>query len=656
MQLWQQIWTIDIETFSPEDLKKAGIYKYAASPGFAILLFTVKVFNCLTLQSKIWCFDLASGDELPGWVLDGITDETILKRAHNAQFERVCIGSHMEITLDPVQWQCTMIKCAALGLPRGLDNAAVALQLPMEKDKRGRKWITLFCKPCKPTRKNGGRTRNLPEHFPEDWAGFKAYNINDVVVEDAIDEVLAFFEIPEKEQLLWQLDQRINDRGVRIHVPLVTSAVEMHTVYKNDLMEEARQLTWLTNPNSLTQLKSWLSAELDEEITKLDKDVLTSLLKSVDDKTVLRVLRIRQETNKSSISKYTAILRALLPDGYVRGLMQFYGANTGRWSSKLVQLQNLLRNTLKGLDLDLSRNLICTRNIQAIEDLYESLSFVLSQLIRTAIIPREGNVLVTSDFRQIESRVLAWAAEETWKLEAFAAGRDIYTEVGAKMFRMNPEDITEEWRQKSKIGELSCGFQGAQAAILRMWPKHLPMPSLQERQEIVNNWRNANRKIKQFWWDVQEAAITAVDTGEPQTVGPVKYYTRKGFLFCELPSGRSIVYCRPRIVDGMYGDALECYTIGKNFQWQAEQLYGGLLTENLVQGIARDILGEKMLVIDKKGYDICFHVHDENAVDTPRGNASWVAAEINRIMSMPIEWAKGLPLDTETHIFDYYKK
>jgi len=657
---YKDIITLDIETFSKTDLIKCGLYRYANDPSFEILLCAYHYASVGIVQQ----IDLTTGKNLSDQLVKDLQDPTILKRAHNAQFERVCIGVHLSVWLDPAQWQCTAVKCASLGLPRKLENAAFALNLEIKKDTRGKKYINLFTKPRKipkpPKRKivdaDYFRDRNFSRHYPEDWEGFKEYNRIDVKVEVAIDDALSFFDVPQKEHELWQLDQRINDRGVKVNRRMVNAAVEMHEDYKEKLFKECLEITGIESTNKLSQIKTWLSNELEEEITKLDKDVLPVLINSVEDPRVRRVLEIRQETNKSSIDKYKAMQRTMNSDDYVRGLLAFYAADTGRWASKLVQLQNLLRND-DGFDLARARRLIIDRNIDLIELLWGSPSYVFSQCVRTALIPETDHKLIASDFKQIESRVLAWVANEQWKIKAFADGIDIYTVGGSKMFRKPIEEIKGDWRQKAKIGELACGYQGSVGAVARMWPKYLPMPSLSERQAIVNSYRDANPNIYKTWYEVQEAALDAVrEPGKIFEAAKCAYFVKKDYLFCELPSGRPIVYYKPQIVDGMYGDALECYTIGKNYQYKRNSLYGGLLTENLVQGIARDLLGEKMVQIDKAGFQIVFHVHDEDVNQVHKNKADWAAKEINRIMSEPISWAKGLPLAAKTDILDFYKK
>jgi DNA polymerase len=643
---------IDLETFSEIDLKKAGLYRYAFDPSFEILLFAYRYNN-----GPVTVIDLASGEKIPASVLRDLTDPKVLKCAHNAQFERVCLGVMLGHDLDPREWRCTMVKCASMGLPMGLDHASAALRLTIGKDKEGKALISFFCKPCKPTKKNGFRTRNLPVHEPEKWRRFKSYNGQDVEVETAVDDRLSAFTIPDSEFELWYLDQRINDRGVHVDPDLVDAAVRLHTTNKDKLLTEAAEITGLFNPNALPQLKAWLSAALDEEINTLNKDDVKTLIGSVEDENVRRVLQIRQETSKSSIDKYTAMQRAVNFDERIRGLLQFYGALTGRWSGKLVQPHNLMRNNLKLLDA--ARELVLAEDIELIEIIFGSLSYVLSQLIRTAIVPKKGHKLIMSDFSSIESRVLAWVAGETWKIDAFRAGRKIYEEMGVRMFNITLKQAgQDEWRQKAKIGELACGYQGSVGAIARMWPKHLKLPPLDERKEIVGRWRNANRKIVKLWYDVQDAAINAVQTGRPYKAARCTFFTDKGFLFCRLPSGRCIAYCRPRIVEGRWGKpALVCHSIGKNYQWKENSLYGGLLVENLVQGIARDLLGVKMLDLYSMDFDICFHVHDEVVVDVPDDEETqWAIDLVQEIMSQPVAWASGLPLDAKTVSSPYYKK
>lgn len=653
----KRILSIDIETFSRTDLKKRGLYKYVEDVSFRILLFAFKynVSHKSYQAGKVYLIDLASGEKIPQCILDDIEDPEVLKKAFNAQFERVCIGRHMDVTLDPTQWTCTMIKAASLGLPMGLGNVAKALHLHVEKDKEGAALIRYFCIPCKPTKKNGMRTRNLPKHDPTKWIHFGRYCIGDVVVEDAIDAKLASFPVPATEALLWQMDQRINDRGVLMSPDLISSAVELHEVYKDKLMIEAGELTGLDNPNSLAQLKKWLTDELDEDINSLNKDDLTTMIRDVDDEDVRRVLWIRQETSKSSIKKYATMLSALNRDEFIRGVLQFYGAKTGRWSGKIIQPHNLKKNSMKHLDA--ARQLVLSKDIDMIEIMFGSLSYVLSQLIRTSFIAGPGHRLIMSDLASIESRVLAWCAGEEWKLEVFRTHGKIYEAMGSRMFNMVMEEIVGDWRDKAKVGELACGYQGGEGAIARMWPKHLPLPVLETRQEIVGRFRVANKKIKQLWYDVQNAAIDTVDTGISHSAGRCTFYMQKGVLLCKLPSGRSLAYFRPSLVEGMYGPQLQYYGVNpKTFQWGPRPAYGGLLVENMVQAIARDVLGEKMLKMESLGHDICFHVHDEVIIDAPLQGLQQRVKQVNRIMSENIDWAPGLPLAAKTMDSPYYKK
>lgn len=656
---WLRILSIDLETFSAEDLKKAGLYKYVSSPTFRILLFAYRYVyaNAKGFKSPVRIIDLAKGEKIPANILADLCNPLVLKKSFNAQFERVALSQYMYEQLDPAQWRCTMIKCASLGLPMSLGHAAVALGLPEEKNKDGKALINYFCKPCKPTKANGGRTVNQWSDNLEKWNKFKRYCIQDVVVEDAIDERLTFFDITEKEHTLWQLDQRINDHGVYVYPKLINQAIKLYDIFREDLFTEARELTGLDNPNSNAQLKKWLQDELPfEAITSLDKHHVSDLLKSCDDETIRRVLIIRQETSKSSIDKYTAMATAMNADFFIRGILQFYGARTGRWAGRIVQPQNLIRNSLKPDELDYARRLVLEGNIAMIELEFESLSFVLSQLIRTAFIPKDGCKLIVSDFKQIEARVLAWLAKEEWKLDVFRSGVDIYKVGGSRMFNMPQEAIVDDFRQRAKIAELACGYQGARGAIKRMWPKYLLLPSDEEIDQMVNLWRAANRRIKQLWYDVQAAAIQAIRTGKPCYIANCYFVMDKGTLFCHLPSGRSLAYLKPRLYENQWGkDGIMYYGINQTTrQWQAIQTYGGKLVENIVQAIARDLLGEKMLMLDKYGFPISFHVHDEVGINSNRWDVDKI--KVHKIMKHPIDWAQGLPLDASTDILNYYKK
>lgn len=646
----------DIETYCDLDLKKVGLYKYANHHSFRILMIAYK------WQGKMGFVDLARGQAVPQWFIDALSDPTIRKKAFNASFERTCYAAFFKVKLNPNQWVCTMVKAATMGLPMSLEHVAVALNLNIEKDKSGRGLITYFCKPCKPTKTNGGRIRNLPEHAPDKWLNFCRYCVKDVKVEVAVDERLAPFETLEKEHQLWQLDQRINDRGIELNPDLVESAIGLYEVYKEGLLNEAAEITGLDNPNSNAQLKRWLTEELPfENISSLDKDHVNILLKNVDQEHIRRVLQIRQETSKSSIDKYTAMRAAIMEDNRIRGMLQFYGARTGRWAGRIVQPHNLVRNS-DNFELDFARRMVVDKDLGLI-DLYFGecqLSFILSQLIRTAFIPREGYRLITSDFAQIEARVLAWLAGEDWKLEAFKAGVDIYKVTASQMFKMPVESISKgsTYRQQGKVADLACGYQGSVGAIARMWPKDLTLPGLDERKEIVGRWREANRRIVQMWWAVANAAVECVKTGRPQGVVGCLFYLKGGVLFCELPSGRSLAYPKPTLFSNQWGyDAIEYHGVNqKTRQWESISLYGGLLVENIVQAIARDLLADKMLLLDLRGYEICGHVHDEILIEAPINKVDELTLKVDKIMKMPIPWAKGLPIHAETNNLRYYKK
>lgn len=659
---WKRILSIDEETYSAEDLKKVGLYKYVASPTFRVLLFAYRYQRVDGFKEPVRIIDLAAGGKIPANVLADLEDPEVLKKSFNAQFERVTLSKHVGRTLDPAQWRCTMIKCASLGLPMSLEHAAVALGLDEQKNKDGKALITYFCKPCKPTKANGMRLRNLPHHAPEKWDKFKRYCIQDVIVEDKIDEKLTIFDIPDKEHRLWQLDQNINDHGVRVNPILIDQSIKLYHAYKEKLFEEVWGLTGgAIDPKktmSNAQLKKWLEEETFETVASLDKHHVADLLKSSDDKTVRRVLTIRQETSKSSIDKYAAMAGAMTVDEMIRGILQFYGARTGRWAGRIVQPQNMFRNTLKPKELDYARRLVLAGNIDMIELEFESLSFVLSQLIRTALVPGPGCKMIVSDFKAIEARVIAWLAGEEWKLDIFRGDGKIYEATGARMFGIDIRLITKDsdYRHRAKIAELACGFQGGVGAIKRMWPKYLDLPSDAVIKEMVERWRTANPRIKKLWYDVQEAAINAIKSGRPTYIANCRFEMYHDTLFCHLPSGRALAYLKPRIYQNQWGkDGIRYYGINQvTRQWQSIDTYGGKLLENIVQAIARDLLGEKMLLLHKYGHWIIFHVHDE--VDIESSNWEADARKISKIMKHPVGWATGLPLDASTDILDYYKK
>lgn len=641
---------IDIETYSSVNLADAGVYKYVESPDFQVLLFAY-AFN----DDPAQVVDLTDGRDLPDRVIDALLGG-VLKTAHNAAFERTCIAKLVGWELEPEEWECTMIKAGMLGLPFSLDAVSKALKLPQTKDALGKKLINYFCMPCKPTKANGGRTRNLPEHDPEKWAQFVEYCRQDVVVEQAIRQRIAFFQIPDQEKRLWQLDQQINDGGIGIDPRLVHHAIDFDQVYAERCVKEAETLTGLANPNSPAQLKAWLTEQTGEEVKSLTKDSVPTLLAATDNPDVRRLLALRQEMAKTSVKKYEAMAAAQCSDGRVRGLLQFYGANrTGRWAGRLVQVHNLTRNEMDGLDM--ARGVVYDGDLDLLEMLFGNVPYVLSQLIRTAFVPAPGHRFLVADFSAIEARVIAWLAGERWRLDVFNTHGKIYEASAAQMFKVPIDSITKgsDLRQKGKVSELALGYQGGPNALITMGA--LKMGILEEElPKLVKMWRNANKKIVEYWYTIQDAAIEAIDTGRPVTTPHgVRFLPENGILFIELPSGRRLSYFAPRLMDGKFGPQLQYMGVDQTKKtWGIQDTYGGKLVENIVQAVARDCLAESMLRLTAAGYKIVMHVHDEVVLEMPIGKGS--IEEVNAIMGRPIDWASGLPLKAESFETAYYKK
>lgn len=638
---------------------KSGVYKYSEAPDFEVLLFAYS-FN----GGDVRVVDVAS--EMHGELYDNmrkhLQDPGILKKAFNAAFERTCLAKYFGVTLDPAQWECTMVKASMLGLPLSLDHVAKALKLENQKDATGKALIKYFSMPCKPTKVNGERTRNRPEHAPEKWQAFKDYCVKDVIVEQDISKKIAFFEIPVSEKKLWALDQKINDGGVRLDRTLVKQAIQLDIANKEILTKKAIELTGLDNPNSAAQLKAWLTEEMDEEVKTLRKADIPELLKATDCEIVSAVLKIRQEMSKTSVKKYLAMSRGICADGRMRGIHQMYGANrTGRWAGRLVQPQNLPRNKMK--DLDLARQIVREGDLELLTLMFGNVPDTLSQLIRTAFVAAKGNSLLLTDFSAIEARVIAWLANEKWRLDVFAGDGKIYEASAAMMYKIPIEAVTKtsEYRQRGKIAELALGYQGGPNAITSMEitnlvpvEKRLP---LDERVVIVDLWRKANRSIVRLWYAVQDAALKAVSTSTPvQIMHGIRFSVEKNILFIELPSKRRLAYLRPAIKSNRFGnDSLHYEGVNPDTkQWGFQETYGGKLVENIVQAIARDCLAEAMMRMDDAGYKIVMHVHDEIVIEAPKGTASM--EEINKIMGMPMPWGKGLPLNGEGYETPYYKK
>lgn len=653
--------SIDIETYCDLEIKKVGGYKYAEN--CEVLLFAFAWDD-----EPVQIIDLAAGEILPDDVLTALTDNTITKCAFNAQFERTVLSHFLHRLrpekpfrfFDPAGWSCTMVHSLMLGLPGSLEKVSKVLKLSEDKAKMsvGKQLITYFCKPCKPTKSNGGRVRNLPKDAPDKWATFKEYCIRDVVAEREIRRRLANYPVREEEQVLWELDQRINDQGVSIDPVLVREAIAFDTEFKRRLMGEASELTGLQNPGSGEQLKRWIHKEEGFFPESLAKDVLPEILDRAQKPKVKEMLRLKQLMSKTSVKKYEVMERARCKDGRVHGLLQYYGANrTGRWAGRLVQVQNLPRNSMEGLDD--ARALLRSGYTDAIEMIYAHPLDVLSQLIRTAFIPREGCRFIVADFSAIEARVIAWLAGEKWRMDVFADGGDIYCASASKMFGVPVEKhgINGHLRQKGKIAELALGYQGSIGALKAMGADKLGL-SDEELREIVDNWRKASPHIKQLWYDTGNAAIEAVRERRTVTLHHgVAFSARSGILFIRLPSGRELAYVRPKIeVDPNFDREGLTYegSDQTSGNWTRLRTYGGKLVENIVQAIARDCLAIAMTRLETAGYRIVMHIHDEVVIE--RSVSLYDLSDVYKIMGQPIDWAPGLKLTADGYITDYYKK
>ena len=643
---------LDLETYSDIDITKCGAYRYVESPNFQILLFAY-AFNDETVQ----VVDITK-EKLPGCLMEALANPNIIKVSHNANFERNALKSYYGLAMPPEEWHCSMVKALTIGLPASLGMIGKAMHLPedAQKDKAGKALIQYFCKPCKSTKSNGGRTRNLPDHDPEKWELFKSYCIQDVVTEIEIWNKLSIFSTTDKEQQLWNLDQKINDRGVGCDIEMINNAIACNTEFTERMKKEAKDLTGLSNPNSPAQLKEWLGGRIGHEVTSLTKEAVPELIKEAHDDQVVRLLEIRQLMSKTSVKKYQTMQNSRCKDGRVRGLLQFYGANrTGRWAGRLVQVQNLPQNHLP--DLDDARNLVRSGKYDDIEFLYDSIPDTLSQLIRTAFIPREGNRFMVADFSAIEARVIAWLAGEKWRLEVFATHGKIYEASASQMFKVPIESVTKgsDLRAKGKIAELALGYGGSVGALSSM-DKNKSIPE-DELAGLVKSWRAANVNITKFWWDCDKAAKRSIQ--ERTTVCMqfgIKFIYQPGVLFIQSPSGRKLAYIRPAIVDGQYGRPIVTYEGMEQTtkQWVTLETYGPKIVENIVQAVARDCLCEAMLKVEAAGYPIAFHVHDEIIMDVPKGFGS--INEVNAIFGEPIAWAPGLLLKADGYTCSYYQK
>lgn len=638
--------SIDLETYSSVDLGKSGVYKYAESEDFEILLFAYSIDD-----EEVKVIDLASGEIITEEILSALSDESIEKWAFNANFERVCLSRFLGKKLKPKGWYCTMIWSAYLGLPLSLEKVGEVLRLDKQKMNEGKALIRYFSIPCKPTKTNGMRTRNLPHHDLEKWSTFKEYNQKDVETEMEIKKKLTAFPIPQSEWENYWIDQIINDRGILIDEVLVDSAIKFDEILRNENMDRAIELTGLENPNSPLQLKEWLNKK-GLEIDSLAKKDVESALKNVEGD-IKEVLELRQELSKSSVRKYDAMKNVKGKDNRARGLIQFYGANrTGRYSGRLIQVQNLRRNNLK--DLDLARSLVKNRDYETMEILYESPSDILSQLIRTAFIPKEGTRFIISDFSAIEARVLAWLAGEQWVLDAFKNGEDIYCRTASRMFGVPVEKhgVNGNLRQKGKIATLACGYQGALGALKAMGGIEMGL-SEDELQSIVDSWREANPNIVSLWWDIDSVVKRVVKTRSKEEYKNLVISYEKGILFIQLPSKRRLAYPKAKIGMNRFGGESIVYEgIVVGNKWDKIESYGGKFVENIVQAIARDILAETMMRLEKKGLNIVMHIHDEVVIESDSSSIE----EINEIMSIVPSWAPGLILDADGFESEFYKK
>lgn len=638
--------SIDLETYSSVDLGKSGVYKYAESEDFEILLFAYSIND-----GEVKVIDLANGEIIPEEILSALSDENVEKWAFNANFERVCLSRFLGKRLKPQGWYCTMIWSAYLGLPLSLEKVGEVLKLDKQKMNEGKALIRYFSTPCKPTKTNGMRIRNLSHHDLEKWSTFKEYNQRDVETEMAIKKKLSAFPMSHSEWENYWIDQNINDRGILIDEVLVDSAIKFDGILREENMDRAIELTGLENPNSPLQLKEWLNKK-GLEIDSLAKKDVESALKNTEGD-IKEVLELRQELSKSSVRKYDAMKNVKGKDNRARGLIQFYGANrTGRYSGRLIQVQNLRRNNLK--DLDLARSLVKNRDYETMEILYESPSDILSQLIRTAFIAKEGTRFIISDFSAIEARVLAWLAGEQWVLDAFENGEDIYCRTASRMFGVPVEKhgVNGHLRQKGKIATLACGYQGALGALKAMGGIEMGL-SEDELQSIVDSWREANPNIVSLWWDIDSVVKRVVKTRTKEKYKSLVISYEKGILFIELPSKRRLAYPKAKIGTNRFGGESIVYEgIVVGNKWDKIESYGGKFVENIVQAIARDILAEAMMRLEKKGFNIVMHIHDEVVIESDSSSIE----EINEIISIVPSWAPGLILDADGFESEFYKK
>lgn len=648
----RRVLSIDLETYSDIDLGNCGVYRYVEGD-FHILLFAY-AFD----DEDVRIVDMACGEELPREVVEAIFDDSIIKAAWNAAFERTCLSQYFGTRLSPDSWQCSMVWAASLSLPLALKNAAAVLKTGEQKDKAGDALIKYFSVPCRPTKTNGGRTRNLPEHAPEDWERFKSYCLQDVRTERDIRHKLELFPLKDSEWDYYHMDQRINDRGVLIDKTLVEKAITCDLLMTEEMTKRAYELTGLENPNSVSQLKGWLE-DRGIEISSLGKKDVAAMIREIDkgglDQEALDMLKLRLQMAKSSVKKYQAADRCICKDGRAHGLFQFSGANrTQRWSGRLIQLQNLPQNHISTLDE--ARELLKLGAFDMLELVYGNTPDILSQLLRTMLIPKPGHIFIVCDFSAIEARVLAWLAEEQWRLDAFNRGDDIYCASASQMFGVPvvKHGINGELRQKGKVAELACGYGGASGALISMGALDQGLKE-SELPGIIESWRTANPHIVQFWWDLERAAIDTVKDQQDRTVGKIGLQYSANTLWMVLPSGRRLAYIKPKLEPNRFGKmALTYEGVGTSNKWCRLEQYGGRATENACQATARDLLAEAMWRMEKAGLEIVGHVHDEVILEVPEGGIT--VDEVSAIMNQNPVWAEGLPLSSSGYWGRYYFK
>ncbi|MBR5943551.1 MAG: DNA polymerase [Lachnospiraceae bacterium] len=639
---------IDIETYSEADLTKSGVYKYVdKSSGFEVLLFGYSVDG-----GPVHVVDLASGEKLPAEIIDAIKSPEVMKYAFNAQFERVCLGAYLGEYLPPESWRCTMVAALYLGLPGSLAQVGVVLGVEKQKLSEGKELIKFFSVPCKPTKANEGRTRNLPEHAPDKWQQFIAYNKRDVETEMEIFDRVNMFPVPD---FLWQQyaeDQRINDLGVKLDMELVEQAIRCDEESRDRYLARAQTLTGLENPNSPIQLKEWIQSK-GTEMESLAKAEVAAVLDEASGE-VKEVLELRQLLSKSSVKKYVAMETCICSDGRAHGLLQFYGANrTGRWAGRLIQVQNLPQNHIP--DLKVARDLIKGGFFEAVELLYDSIPDTLSQLIRTAFVPKEGCKFIVSDFSAIEARVIAWLAGESWRQEVFKENGDIYCASASQMFGVPVEKhgVNSELRQKGKIAELALGYGGGEGAMKSMGALDMGIPE-EELKPIVDSWRQTNPNIVKLWWDIHKCVVKAVRDRQPQEYKCLQFVYEKGILFIKLPSGRRLAYVKPTIYRNEYDrDEVSYMGVDAAKKWGSISSYGPKFVENIIQAMSRDILAESMSRLMAEGFHIVMHVHDEAVIEAPLDAK---LDEVCQIMSKAPVWTPGLILNAAGYECEFYQK